>query len=235
MPTTKLIAAAAVAAGLAGGALIGAPLTGGAVESDDPTSTTDAGAGFGRGFGGRHHGGHHVALSAAAEAIGISEDDLRTALEDGQSIAAVAEANGVEVQVVIDALVAEATSRIDEAVADGRIEQDRAEELKADLPDRMAEVVEREGGVHHGGPGGRGHIALSTAAEAIGISEDDLRAALADGQSIADVAEANGVDVQVVVDALVAEVTERLEELEAELPERIADAVEREGFGRRHG
>ena len=37
--------------------------------------------------------------------IGISEDDLRAALQDGQTLAEVATANGVEPQAVIDALV----------------------------------------------------------------------------------------------------------------------------------
>jgi hypothetical protein len=72
---------------------------------------------------------------------------------------------------------------------------------------------------------------LETVAEVIGISAEDLRAALADGRSIAEVAEANGVDPQAVVDALVAEATARLDEIGAALPERMADLVEREGWG----
>lgn len=81
------------------------------------------------------------------------------------------------------------------------------------------------------GPGDR----LETVAEAIGISVEDLRAALADGSSIADIATANGVDPDDVVEALVAEATARLEEIEAALPERMTDLVEREGWGDRGG
>jgi hypothetical protein len=47
---------------------------------------------------------------------------------------------------------------------------------------------------------------LSTAAAVIGIGEDSLAAALGDGQSIADVARANGVKPRRVVTALVARV-----------------------------
>ena len=101
-------------------------------------------------------------LDAAAEAIGITEDELRTALEGGQSIAQVAEANDVDVQTVIDALVADATERLEAAIDE--------------LPDRMAELVEREGLPDRGGPGrprrprGPGP-GLDAAAEAIGITE----------------------------------------------------------------
>ena len=132
--------------------------------------------------------------TVAAEAIGITEDELRAALEDGQSIAQVAEANGVDVQTVIDAMVAAATERLEAAIAE--------------LPERMAEVVEREG-LPDRGPGGpgRGHFGagLDAAAEAIGIESEELRTALRDGSTIAEVAEANGVDVQTVIDALVAD------------------------------
>jgi hypothetical protein len=80
----------------------------------------------------------------------------------------------------------------------------------------------------------RGHELLSTAAEAIGIGEDELRTALEEGQSIAQVAEANGVDVDAVVDAMVAAATERLEDAIEALPDRMAEVVEHEGFPERH-
>ena len=61
-----------------------------------------------------------------------------------------------------------------------------------ELPDRMAEVVEREG-LPARGPGGPGHghfgAGLDAAAEAIGIESEELRTALRDGSTIAEVAE----------------------------------------------
>lgn len=101
---------------------------------------------------GRAYVGH--SLSTAAEAIGISDDDLRAALEDGETIAEVAEANGVAVQDVIDALVAEATERLDEAVADGDIDQAEADERLADITERITEFVNE--GTLPGRPGGPG-------------------------------------------------------------------------------
>ena len=83
-------------------------------------------------FGG--HFGPRIGLDAAATAIGIDEDELRAALRDGQTIAEVAEANGVDVQVVIDAMVAAAQERIDEAIAD-------ADGRSADVTERITELV----------------------------------------------------------------------------------------------
>ena len=80
----------------------------------------------------------------------------------------------------------------------------------------------------------RGEL-VSAAAEALGMTGDELRGELVEGASIAEVAQAQGVDVATVVEALVATATERLEEIEAALPERMAALVEREGMSERRG
>ena len=60
------------------------------------------------------------------------------------------------------------------------------------------------------GPKGIGKGAeLSAAATAIGVTADEVRAALKSGQSLADLATSKGVDPQKVVDALMAPITER--------------------------
>jgi hypothetical protein len=105
-------------------------------------------------------GGLHADLSTVAEALGLSEDDLRTALEDGRSLAEVAEEQGVDTQEVVDAIVAAQRERLDEAVADGDLTQEQADEIAADAEERATALVNGEmpafGG--HGGPGGpRGH------------------------------------------------------------------------------
>jgi uncharacterized protein YidB (DUF937 family) len=201
--TKKAISAAAVAAGLGigtlAGAMFGTPTVSGALES---TSAVVAHPGGPRG------GPRGVGLETAAETIGITAEELRTALQGGQTMAEVAEANGVEPQAVIDALVAEVEAHIDEQVAAGELTAEQGEQRKAEAAERIATFVNEGGPV--GGPGGhRGH-GLETAAEAIGITAEELRAALEDGQTVAEVAEANGVDAQTVIDALVAEATERI-------------------------
>jgi hypothetical protein len=104
---------------------------------------------------GGHHGGPGHSLSAAATALGISEADLRTALESGQTIAQVASDKGVDVQVVIDALVAEANTHIDSEVASGELTQAEADARKADVVQRVTDMVNNVRPA--GGPGGHGH------------------------------------------------------------------------------
>jgi uncharacterized protein YidB (DUF937 family) len=222
----KLLGAAAFSLALAGGgvagAVFGTPSLSGAQDGSGDTTTQPADASPGP----RDPMGHRgEVLATAAEALGMSEDDLRSALEDGQSIAQVAEAQGVDVQTVIDALVAQATERLDE--------------IEANLPDRMTELVNNAGlGDHRpgghggpGGPGGPGHPGLragfEAAAETIGISAEDLRSALRDGSTIAEVAAANDVDVQAVIDAMVADANEHLDQAVADgrLDQERADNI----------
>ncbi len=105
----------------------------------------------GRGFG----GGPSEAVSdasVAAKAIGISESDLTTALAGGQTIAGVAKAHGVDVQTVIDALVADKKDEVAAALKAGTITQARTDQ---ELANATHFVTAQVNGTSFG-PGGRG-------------------------------------------------------------------------------
>ncbi len=83
-------------------------------------------------------------LDSLATTLGTTADELKAALKDGQSIADIAVANGVDVQSIIDEMVAQATARIDEAVANDRIDPDKATELKSRIEERITARVNGE-------------------------------------------------------------------------------------------
>jgi ribosomal protein S20 len=84
------------------------------------------------------------ALKAAAKEIGVSEDQLKDALKNGKSIAQVAKDHDKSVDDVVDAIVKEATSDIDQAVKDGKLDSGKADKIKQKLPDRVKKLVNRE-------------------------------------------------------------------------------------------
>ena len=92
---------------------------------------------------GGHRGGLRggADLSVAATTIGITADELRTALQSGQSIADVATAKGVAPQSVIDAMVAAMKQRLAESVTAGKLTQAKADELAASATTRITDVV----------------------------------------------------------------------------------------------
>ena len=93
------------------------------------------------------------ALRVAANAIGVDVQDLLTQLSDGSTVADVAGANSVDVQTVIDALVAEAEAHLDEKVADGDLTQAEADERLAEITDRITDMVNNGPSFERGGFG----------------------------------------------------------------------------------
>jgi hypothetical protein len=91
--------------------------------------------------------GHRVlkdAVQAAANEIGVSENDLKQARKDGKSIAQLAKEHDKSVDDVVNAVVKAATSAIDQAAKDGKLDSKKADEIKQKLPDRVKQLVNRE-------------------------------------------------------------------------------------------
>jgi hypothetical protein len=163
MGKSKLVGAAALSIGLLGGgiagAIVGVPGLSSAQEQGTTTTPgTEQGPSTsvpphhkGEGFGAR--GGVKAELSVVASTLGMSEQDLRTALQNGSSIADVASQRGVPVQSVIDAVVSDLSSRIDARVSAGSLDSAKADQLKAELPDRVSQLVQRTGFPGRGGAG----------------------------------------------------------------------------------
>jgi ribosomal protein S20 len=125
---------------------------------NNPLPARGHGPGAGFGYGPGKAFGADEKLDAAAKALGTTTDDLRSALRDGKSIADVAKDKNVDVNKVIDAMVAAAQARIDQAKTDGKISQEQADRLKSELKDRITKVVNGDfAGPRDHGPGpGRG-------------------------------------------------------------------------------
>jgi len=212
----------------------------------------DAASRFGEFEPGRLH--RHVelrGLDAAASYLGVTEEQLRTEIASGKSLAEVAKAKGKPVDGLIDALVADAKTKIAAAVTAGRLSQGEADRLTASLEEHVTELV-NSNIAPRVGPGrgfgfgfgfGFGHErlfgGLDAAASYLGITEAQLRKELMSGKTLADVAEAKGKSVDGLVDALTADAKKRLEDAVAagrvtkadadaalaEMKQRVADRV----------
>jgi hypothetical protein len=209
------VIAASVTAGAVGGALLFTPSLSGAEEDGTATIAAEDPRPDGPGHGRHFLGG---SLEAAAEALGLDVADLRTELRDGKTIADVAKEKNVDIQTVIDALVADAKEKL--------------QELEANLPQQMADLVNGKlapphDGMRRGRPGHFAGAGLEVAAGALGIEESALRDELHEGKTIADVAKEKNVDIQTVIDALVADATEKIDEAVAagRLPQDRADEM----------
>ena len=176
-------------------------------------------------------------FTVAATALGLDETAVYDALDEGKSLADLATENGIDPQTVADAIIAAETEWINGLVAAGDITAEEAAEWLAELPEYVTEFVNssyddlgEEYGVNW----------EAIVAEQLGITEDELWQAYAEGKSIADLAAEAGIDTQAIINALVAAETEFINSLVAdgtitqdeanewiaELPEYIKSYVE---------
>lgn len=93
-------------------------------------------------------------LDTVAGVLGMDAADIQGALAGGSTLADIA---GDQTDALIDALVAEHQARLDEAVAEGRIDADEAAEKAADIEQRVTDMVNGELELDRRGFGRRGH------------------------------------------------------------------------------
>ena len=208
----------------------------------------------GRGGRDRHDRFNDGDCDELAALLGTDCETLKTSLKAGQTPAEIAESNDIEPQTVIDALVAEMNTELDAKVESGDLTEAKADALRARLANGITEFVNNgfghdgDRGGRHGKKGDRGGFTAECdeLAELVGTADcAGLKAALADDQTLAQIAESNDIEAQTVIDALVAEANAeidakvesgRLTEARAEtirerLNERISDFVNN-GFER---
>jgi hypothetical protein len=98
----------------------------------------------GPGFGHRvHHAGD---LDAAASYLGMTAANLRAALEDGKTLAQIAEDRGKSVNGLVNALVDEADAELAAAVKAGRLTDAQRDSIVSGLKERITRLVNERPG-----------------------------------------------------------------------------------------
>ena len=192
--------------------------------TSDTTESGETGPAFGhRGHGDRGPRGGGL-TGDVAEELGIDTEAFRESLADGATIAEALEAQGVSSDDATAAIKAEMEERLSEAVADGKLTQEEADEKLAEADERIAEMLEstpanREFARNHPAAA-RG---IGEVADILGLETSEVADALRDGQSLAEIAEDNGVSRDELVSQLVEAATERINEMVDRVPGEDAE------------
>ena len=110
----------------------------------NPANGYGPGPGFGRGPGDRNVIGN--SLATAATYLGTTAADLETKMRAGQTLAQIANATaGKSRDGLLNALVADATAKIDAAQKAGTITADQAIQQKSNLSTRLAQLIDNTG------------------------------------------------------------------------------------------
>jgi bacterioferritin (cytochrome b1) len=110
----------------------------------------------------QHHRPHRQGgqvVGKVAEFLGLTPQEVVEALKDGQSLAQIAEENGVSSDKLSAFVLGELEARLAEAVENGKMTQERADENLATAEERIDRLINHEGlpkaRPHRFGPKGR--------------------------------------------------------------------------------
>ncbi len=141
-------------------------------------------------------------LTRVADKLGISEEQLETAIQDAR------------------------LETIDEALAEGRITEEQAAKMRERVQEGASLFPKRP---HHRPGAG---VIVGSAAQVLDMEKAGLVEQLKDGSSLAEVAEAQGMSVEVFTAALLSQTEAQIDEmvdegkLTAEKAERISQTIE---------
>jgi len=168
-------------------------------------------------------------VAAIASILKLTEAELKTQVQSGKTLAQIATAQGVDIKLVVDAIVADMKSHIADEVKSGEITQAQADTKLADVTAKATERVNNvrpaRGEGMHGGPKGPGRN-VAAIASVLKLTEAELKTQVESGKTLAQIATAQGVDIKLVVDAIVADMKSHIadEVKSGELTQTQADA-----------
>ena len=157
--------------------------------------------------------GAGAALAVVGAGGAVAADRLSPSDESKAVVEDAAKQLGVDPAKLNDALKRALENRIDEAVKAGHLSEEQGTAMKElieadDFPlfPGPGPAFELRGLRHHG------FRDLGAASAYLGVDEDELRARMRDGDTLAEIAEAEGKSVDGLVNAIVAATTKRLDE-----------------------
>ena len=117
-------------------------------DTDDDTDSedTDSGDTDDEGRGGCAGGGKYLIKEAAAEVLGLSEEDLKDALRDGQTLAGIAESQGMSVEDFRAALEENVTAALQEQLDAGEITKEEFDESIEGLDEKLDQIINSTSG-----------------------------------------------------------------------------------------
>lgn len=92
-----------------------------------------------------HHGPGMFKDPELLALLKVDADTLRNELQSGKTLVSIANERGVSEQELKTFMIEKMTKRIDEGVKDGRIDSEKAEKMKANLDQRVSDMINGKG------------------------------------------------------------------------------------------
>jgi len=147
-----------------------------------------------------------------ADALGMSVKDLNTAIKGGKTIAQLAQEKGVSLDSLVTAVTSKRAQALQKAVQDGKLTQDQADKALSTLKTgvtqwfntgKRPDILQDKKQVRQ---------TVDDVAKQLGMTADELKAALKSGKTLAQLAQEKGVSLDSLVTTLDAQRTAKIQQ-----------------------
>ncbi|PZE22108.1 hypothetical protein [Paenibacillus xerothermodurans] len=156
---------------------------------------------------------HEVTLGHdTAEILGVTPEAVKESLKQGNTFAQIAQGHGLSEADYLQKLTDRHSQKLTAAVSAGRLTEEQAERIKSKISEHLQERINQANTKEfHLEKRGLAHAAKPEAlAEAIGISEDQLKSGLQAGKSLSELAQEQGISEDQLIQKLKDGMTDQL-------------------------
>lgn len=170
-------------------------------------------------------------MDIVTEATGLTQTEIAQQMRDGATLSEIITANGGDAEAIKAEVTTLVTERIETAVTNDRITRTVADEMLANLPERISQIFDT---VHNfeGRPFNRAERGLfgefiQSIETATGLTGQEIALQLTDGATLSEVITANGGDVEAIKAEVLEAATERVNErvTNGDITQEEADAI----------
>ena len=157
----------------------------------------------------------HGFLTNLLKEKGVTDADIKTALDSGKSLYDLAVEKGITDTQMKEYMITEGTKRIDDAVTNGKMTAEQAAAAKTKLNEASANwnFKDKGNGMMNGFKGmGGGHNILSSLLKEKGATDADIKSALDSGKSLYDLAIEKGITDAQMKEYMITEGTKRIDD-----------------------
>ncbi|WP_211289825.1 hypothetical protein SPSIL_029900 [Sporomusa silvacetica DSM 10669] len=170
--------------------------------------------------------------------LNIDEATLKTEMKSGKTLLTIAKEHGVSEADLTACMTKQMTERIDEDVKAGRIQENQAVQMKADMEKHIADIINGKAPIHGDGP--MSHMFHNVKLlSLLNMDEETLKTEMKSGKSLLTIAKEHGVSEQSLKELMLAEMAQRIDQdvkegripadkakqLKANMENRVSDMI----------
>ena len=142
----------------------------------------------------------------------MDDESFKTEMKAGKSLLTIAKEHDVSEQELTALMAQQMTERINEAVKAGRIQEDQAEQMKANMEKHVADIINGRAPMHGHGPMGHNLFHNEKLLSLLNMDGETLKTEMRSGKSLLTIANEHGVSEQSLKDLMLEDMAQHIDQ-----------------------